>query len=140
MSRFARSVVAMSIVTQAQPGTRSQASRRPRLVGVELALTFATEFASLFSFLLLVSVLPMLAAASGAGSAAAGLVTGALLGGTVLAELVAAFAIRRLGYRVVLGAGALLLGAPALALPFLDSLDKERNFTLGYICTAEKAH
>ncbi len=35
---------------------------------------------------------------------------------------------------------ALLLGAPALALPFLDSLDRDRNFTLGYICTAEKAH
>ena len=35
---------------------------------------------------------------------------------------------------------ALLLGAPALALPLLDSLDMDRNFTLGYICTAEKAH
>jgi SAM-dependent methyltransferase len=34
---------------------------------------------------------------------------------------------------------ALLLGPPALALPFLDFLDRERNFTLGYICTAEKA-
>src|SRR6266849_5736177 len=33
---------------------------------------------------------------------------------------------------------ALLLAPPALALPFLDFLDKERNFTLGYICTAEK--
>jgi SAM-dependent methyltransferase len=34
---------------------------------------------------------------------------------------------------------ALLLGPPALALPFLDFLDREQNFTLGYICTAEKA-
>ena len=58
----------------------------------------------------------MLAAAAGAGSAAAGLITGALLGGTVIAEAAAAFAIRRLGYRVVLAAGALLLGAPTLAL------------------------
>ena len=33
---------------------------------------------------------------------------------------------------------ALLLAPPALALPFLDFLDRERNFTLGYICTAEK--
>jgi SAM-dependent methyltransferase len=33
---------------------------------------------------------------------------------------------------------ALLLGPPALLLPFLDFLDRERNFTLGYICTAEK--
>lgn len=34
---------------------------------------------------------------------------------------------------------ALLLGPPALALPFLDFLDRDRNFTLGYICAAEKA-
>jgi len=34
---------------------------------------------------------------------------------------------------------ALLLGPPALALPFLDFLDRDQNFTLGYICTAEKA-
>jgi len=33
---------------------------------------------------------------------------------------------------------ALLLAPPALALPFFDFLDRERNFTLGYICTAEK--
>ena len=34
---------------------------------------------------------------------------------------------------------ALLLGLPALALSLLDFLDRERNFTLGYICHAEKA-
>ena len=33
---------------------------------------------------------------------------------------------------------ALLLAPPALMLPFLDFLDRDRNFTLGYICTAEK--
>jgi SAM-dependent methyltransferase len=33
---------------------------------------------------------------------------------------------------------ALLLGLPAMALPFLDFLDRDRNFTLGYVCTAEK--
>jgi SAM-dependent methyltransferase len=33
---------------------------------------------------------------------------------------------------------ALALGAPALIAPALDSLDRERNFTLGYICTARK--
>ena len=33
---------------------------------------------------------------------------------------------------------ALLLAPPALILPFLDFLDRDRNFTLGYICTAEK--
>jgi MFS family permease len=58
----------------------------------------------------------MLAAAAGKGSAAAGMITGALLAGTVIAEATAASAIRRFGYRVVLAAGALLLGGPALAL------------------------
>jgi len=33
---------------------------------------------------------------------------------------------------------ALLLAPPALVLPALDSLDRDRNFTLGYICTATK--
>jgi SAM-dependent methyltransferase len=33
---------------------------------------------------------------------------------------------------------AILLVPPALILPFLDFLDGDRNFTLGYICTARK--
>jgi MFS family permease len=81
-----------------------------------LALTFMAEFTSLTSFFLLLSVMPMLAAAAGAGSAGAGLITGALLSGTVIAEAAAVFVIRRFGYRVTLAAGALLLGAPTLAL------------------------
>jgi hypothetical protein len=34
---------------------------------------------------------------------------------------------------------ALFLVPPALMLPWLDSLDREKNFTLGYICRARKA-
>jgi MFS family permease len=104
----------MSTVTQAPPGKRTPA--RPRLLTVPLALTFAAEFSVLTSFFLLLSVVPMLAAAAGAGSAGAGLTTGALLLGTVLAEIAAAPAISRCGYRAVLGAGAILLGAPAVLL------------------------
>jgi len=33
---------------------------------------------------------------------------------------------------------ALFLGPPALILPLFDSLDRDRNFTLGYICIARK--
>jgi SAM-dependent methyltransferase len=33
---------------------------------------------------------------------------------------------------------ALLLTPPAMILPWLDGLDGEKNFTLGYICTARK--
>jgi SAM-dependent methyltransferase len=33
---------------------------------------------------------------------------------------------------------AVFLAPPALILPWFDSLDRDRNFTLGYICTARK--
>jgi hypothetical protein len=33
---------------------------------------------------------------------------------------------------------ALLLVPPALLIPSLDFLDRDRNFTLGYICIARK--
>jgi predicted MFS family arabinose efflux permease len=107
----------MSTVTQSRSDTADDRKpARPRLVSLELGLAFSIEFASLTSFTILIAVLPMLAAASGAGGAGAGLITGALLGGTVLAETISAYALRRLGYRAVLAAGALLLGAPTLAL------------------------
>ena len=102
----------MSALTQAQPGTAMPA----RLLSVPLAVTFLAEFTSLTSFFLLLSVMPMLAAAAGADSTGAGLITGSLLAGTVAAEAAAAAAIRRFGYRMVLAAGAVLLGAPALAM------------------------
>lgn len=34
---------------------------------------------------------------------------------------------------------ALIVAVPALLLPFLDWLDRERNFTVGYICTAVRS-
>src|SRR5580658_7767649 len=68
----------MSTLTQAQPGTAVPA----RLLTVPLAATFAAEFTSLTSFFLLLSVMPMLAAAAGASSSGAG-----LLGAPVLAML-----------------------------------------------------
>jgi MFS family permease len=97
-------------------GGQARRSGPARLISLPLALTFLAEFASLTSFCLLLSVMPMLAAAAGAGSSGAGLITGSLLLGTVAAEAAAATGIRRFGYRAVLAAGAALLGAPALAL------------------------
>jgi len=87
-----------------EDGSRSPARSRPPLI------------TSLTSFFLLLSVMPMLAAAAGAGSSGAGLITGSLLLGTVAAEAVAAAVIRRFGCRMVLAAGVVLLGAPALAM------------------------
>ena len=96
--------------------TQARTVPRGRLVSLPLGLTFLAEFTSLTSFFLLLSAVPMLAAAAGTGAAGAGVITGALLLGTVAAEAAAAAAIRRFGYRAVLGAGAALLGAPALLL------------------------
>ena len=104
----------MSTLAQVRPAT-SDGEPTP-LVSLPLALTFLAEFTSLTSFFLLLSVLPMLAAAAGAGSSGAGLITGSLLLGTVAAEAAAAAGIRRFGYRAMLAAGAVLLGVPALAL------------------------
>src|ERR1700691_4699356 len=102
----------MSTLKRAQPGTAVPT----RLLTAPLAATFLAEFASLASFFLLLSVMPMLAASAGASSSGAGLLTGSLLLGTVAAEATATAAIRRFGYRMVLAAGAVLLGAPALAM------------------------
>jgi len=104
----------MSTVTRALPAIQDGAPTR--LLTLPLALTFLVEFTSLTSFFLLLSVLPMLAAAAGAGSTGAGLITGSLLLGTVAAEAAAVAGIRRFGYRAMLATGAVLLGAPALAL------------------------
>jgi predicted MFS family arabinose efflux permease len=102
----------MSTLTQARPDTAVP----ERLLSVPLAANFMAEFTSLTSFFLLLSVMPMLATAAGASSSGAGLVTGSLLLGTVAAEAIAAAAIRRFGYRMVVAAGAVLLGVPALAI------------------------
>ncbi len=104
----------MSALPRARPATQDGAPSR--LLSLPLALTFLAEFTSLTSFFLLLSVLPMLAAAGGAGGSGAGLITGSLLLGTVAAEAAAATGIRRFGYRTMLAAGAALLGAPALIL------------------------
>jgi MFS family permease len=112
----------MSTMTQAQTETAVpetavlESTVPPRLLSVPLAATFLAEFASLTSFFLMLSVMPMLAAAAGASSSGAGLITGSLLLGTVVAEIAAAAAIRRFGYRMVIAAGAVLLGGPALAM------------------------
>ena len=102
----------MSTLTPEKPTTAGRA----RLVTLPLATLFLAEFSTLTSFFLLLSVVPMLAAAAGASSSGAGLITGSLLLGTVIAEAVATTAIRRFGYRTVIAAGAVLLGPPALAL------------------------
>jgi predicted MFS family arabinose efflux permease len=102
----------MNTLTPEKPATAGPA----RILTLPLATLFLAEFSSLTSFFLLLSVMPMLAKAAGVGSSGAGLMTGSLLLGTVVAEALATLALRRLGYRAVIAAGAVLLGPPALAM------------------------
>ena len=114
----------MSTLISAKPRRSSDSDGTPgragrpggRILSGPLALVFLAEFCALASFYLLLSVTPMYAAAAGAGSAGAGLVTSALLLGTVAAELAAPILMRRYGHWAMLAAGLPLLGVPALAL------------------------
>jgi predicted MFS family arabinose efflux permease len=81
-----------------------------------LGMYFLSAFGSMTSFYLLLSVVPLYATSVGAGGVGAGLTTGALMLATVAAELATPALLARLGYRAVLAAGLVLLGAPALAL------------------------
>jgi MFS family permease len=87
-----------------------------RIVSGQLALVFSILTGTLTSFFLLLSVTSMHADASGSGTSGAGLVTGALLFGTVIAEIGATRLMAKFGYRPVLAAGLVLLGAPTLLM------------------------
>jgi MFS family permease len=104
-----------TLSADALPASASGRAARPRLITRALMLRFVSIIGSSVSFYLPLSVMPMFARASGA-STGAGLVTGALLLTTVLFELITPRLLARTGYRVSLGVGLFLLGAPALAL------------------------
>ena len=123
MLQLAPTVTYMSTKTQTGQPRRTAPSgqaRRPapraRLVSGRLVLALMSSFGALTSFYLLLSVTPMYAVSTGAGSAEAGLVTGSLMLATVLAEFGSPRLLRRYGNRRVFAVGALLLGGPALAL------------------------
>src|SRR5690349_14975131 len=89
---------------------------RPKLLSRALGMYFVAAFGSMTSFYLLLSVVPLYATSAGAGNVGAGFTTGAFMLATVAAELATPSLLARFGYRVVLAAGLVLLGAPALAL------------------------
>ncbi|GAB7035629.1 hypothetical protein JCM4914_70900 [Streptomyces platensis subsp. malvinus] len=93
------------------------AGARPRLVTRALLLRFVSMIGASTSFFLLLPVVPRYAEASGGGGGAPGVATGALMLATVVGEVATPRLVGRFGYRVVLGGGLFLLGAPALVLP-----------------------
>jgi predicted MFS family arabinose efflux permease len=116
-------VASMSILTTSKARQGEKGSRsRSRLISGPLAIVFVSTFCTLTSFELLLAVTPMYAKAAGADSAGAGLVTGVLLAGTVAAEVTSSLVMRHCGYRIVLAAGAALLGLPSIVLLVHGSL------------------
>jgi MFS family permease len=94
----------------------TQQAARPRLITAPLALVLAAALGGLTSVFLLLSVVPLYAASGGGGETTAGLATGVLMLTTVAAELAMPRLSAAFGYRRLLAAGLILLGAPALAL------------------------
>ena len=107
----------MSTTTLAATAPPIAAVSRPRLFSGAVLLLFAVELAAMSSFDLLVAVVPLYATDRGLGTAGAGLAIGVLMAASVAAELVTPKLAARVGYRRLLVAGLVLLGAPALALP-----------------------
>jgi predicted MFS family arabinose efflux permease len=106
-----------------RPGVGSgRAAGRPPIVSGRLLLLFVAAFGSMTSFYLLLSVVPLYAGSVGAGEVGAGSATGALMLATVAVELVTPRLVARFGYRLMLAAGLVLLGAPALVLAATASL------------------
>lgn len=88
------------------------------LMSGPVALLVLATFATFSGFQLLLSVVPLYAAASGGGSSGAGLATAAFMLSTVLTQVKMPGLLGRFGYRRVLVAGLLFLGLPASLYPF----------------------
>jgi predicted MFS family arabinose efflux permease len=88
--------------------------KRGSLLSASVALLAFAALASFFGFQLLLSVVPLYAEASGGGSTGAGLATAVFMLSTVLTQVCMPRLMNRFGYRPLLPAGLLLLGAPCL--------------------------
>jgi predicted MFS family arabinose efflux permease len=104
--------------------TLTAASTRiqPRLLSGAVLRLLVVDFAAMSSFYLLVAVVPLYSTDRGFGTTGAGLSIGALMAASVAAELGTPALAARVGYRRLLVAGLVLLGAPALALPAVTGL------------------
>jgi len=110
-----------------------------------MVLLLIVAVGALSGFYLLLSVVPLYAAAAGAGGLGAGLATGAMMLSTVLAELAVPRLAGRFGYRAVMALGLILLGAPAAALaaspglPLVLAASLVRGAGLGIVVVAGTA-
>ncbi|GAB3946314.1 MFS transporter [Kribbella albertanoniae] len=94
---------------------------RPLIDG-QFARVLVICLGSGLSMYLLTSVIPLYLAANGSASIGPGLATGAMMLSAVAVELLVPRILARWGYRIVLGLGLVLMGAPALLLLTTSSL------------------
>lgn len=108
--------------TKTLGSTHPPLAARPPLLTRPLLLRFVSILGSSTSLYLLLPVVPGYATAGSGSGGAAGPATAALMLATVAGELATPGLVDRYGYRAVLTAGLVLLGAPALALPLSHDL------------------
>src|SRR5689334_9906988 len=96
--------------------------RAAPLIGGQFTRLLVMVLGSGLSMYLLTSVIPLYLAAHGSAGLGPGLATGAMMLSAVAVELLVPRMLARWGYRVVLGLGVILMGAPALVLLFTSSL------------------
>lgn len=102
--------------------TASSAPAQPRLLSALFVRVLVVELGAMSGFYLLLAVVPMHASANGAGGLGAGLTTAVLMFASVAGALSAPRTAARVGYRRLLIGGLVLLGAPALLLPWTAGL------------------
>lgn len=90
-------------------------TERSGLRGTPFRLMLAATVLGFGGYALLLPVVPLWAARGGSGELGAGATTGVLMLVTVATQLAVPWLMVRFGHRVVLGAGMVLLGAPAPA-------------------------
>ncbi|GHE13719.1 MFS transporter [Streptomyces alanosinicus] len=108
-------------VTVSDTGLSSTTASR-LIAGRQMILLLLVSFGSFFGFYLLLSVVPLYAAAGGAGASGAGAATGVMMLATVLMELAVARLVAGFGYRTVASAGLLMLAASAAALTLSERM------------------
>jgi predicted MFS family arabinose efflux permease len=94
----------------------------PRLLTPAFVRLLVVDLGAMTGFYLLLAVVPMHASAHGAGGLGAGLTTAVLMFASVAGELATPRVAARVGYRRLLVAGLVLLGAPAFALSWIVGL------------------
>lgn len=112
----------MSTLTVSANPLPASPTARPRILTGPMVRLLVADFGAMTSFYLMLSVVPLYATAQGVGGFGAGLSTGVLMFASVAAELATPRLAARFGYRRLLIAGLVLLGAPALALPGASSM------------------